>query len=159
LKRSAAAGSDGETWEHYGQVLEGNLQDLSGRLRRGAYHATAVRRVYIPKADGRQRALGPPALEDKIVQWVTAQLFAVIWEEEFVGFSYDFRPGWSAHRALAVGIERKPVRWVLDADLRGYYVTISHEWLVKFIEHRIGDRRIVRLVQTWLTAGVLEQGQ
>jgi RNA-directed DNA polymerase len=162
LKRSAAAGSDGETWEHYGQALERNLQDLSGRLRRGAYQATAVRRVYIPKADGRQRALGIPALEDKIVQWVTAQLFSIIWEEEFVGFSYGFRPGRSAHRALdalAVGIERKPVRWVLDADLRGYYDTISHDWLVKFLEHRIGDRRIVGLVQKWLTAGVLEQGQ
>jgi len=146
LKRNAAAGVDGETWAHYGQDLERNLQDLSERLQRGAYRATAVRRVYIPKADGRQRPLGIPALEDKIVQWVTAQLLTVIWEEEFVGFSYGFRPGRSAHRALdalAVGIERKPVRWVLDADLRGYYDTISHEWLVKFIEHRIGDRRIV----------------
>ena len=162
LKANAAPGVDGETWQHYGQDLEGNLRDLSERLRRGAYQATPVRRTYIPKADGRQRPLGVPALEDKIVQSVAAQLLSTIWEEEFLGFSYGFRPGRSPHRALdalAVGIERKCVRWVLDADIRGFYDTLSHEWLVKFIEHRIGDKRVVHLIQKWLKAGVLEAGQ
>jgi group II intron reverse transcriptase/maturase len=161
LKREAAPGVDGETWQHYGQDLEANLQDLSGRLRRGAYRATPVRRGYIPKPDGRQRALGVPALEDKIVQSVTAQICSAIWEEEFLGFSYGFRPGRNPHHALdalTVGIERKRVNWVLDADLRGFFDTLSHEWLVKFVEHRIGDKRIVRLIQQWLKAGVLEEG-
>ncbi len=161
LKRDAAPGVDGETWQQYGQDLERNLQDLSERLRRGAYRATPVRRVYIPKADGRQRPLGIPALEDKIVQGVTAQIFTVIWEAEFLGFSYGFRPGRNPHNALdalTVGITQKRVNWVLDADIRGFYDTISHEWLVKFIEHRIGDKRIVRLIQRWLKAGVLEDG-
>ena len=162
LRRDAAPGVDGETWQAYGENLPANLEDLSQRLRRGAYRATPVRRVYIPKADGRQRPLGIPALEDKIVQSVTAQIFTAIWEEEFLGFSYGFRPGRSPHRALdalAVGIERKRVKWVLDADIRGFYDTISHEWLVKFIEHRIGDRRVVHLIQKWLKAGVLEAGE
>jgi RNA-directed DNA polymerase len=161
LKRAAAAGVDGETWQTYGQELEQNLQGLSDRLRRGAYRATPVRRVYIAKADGRQRPLGIPVLEDKIVQSATAQIFSVIWEEEFVGFSYGFRPGRSPHHALdavSVGIERKRVNWVLDVDVRGFFDTISHEWLVKFIEHRIGDRRVVHLIQKWLKAGVLEKG-
>ena len=162
LNTKAAPGVDGETWEHYGQDLEANLQDLSGRLRRGAYRATPVRRVYIPKADGRQRPLGVPSLEDKIVQSVVAQILTVIWEEEFLGFSYGFRPGRSPHQALdalAVGIEAKSVRWVLDADIRGFYDAISHEWMVKFIEHRIGDRRVVGLIRKWLKAGVLEEGR
>lgn len=161
LKRQAAPGVDGETWQHYGQDLENNLQDLSGWLQRGAYWATPVRRVYIPKADGRQRPLGIPALEDKIVQWVTAQIFSTLWEAEFLGFSYGFRPGRNPHNALdalTVGITQKRVNWMLDADIRGFYDTISHEWLVKFIEHRIGDKRIVRLIQKWLKAGVLEEG-
>ena len=161
LKRDAAPGVDGETWQQYGQDLEKNLQDLSERLQRGAYRATPVRRVYIPKADRRQRPLGIPALEDKIVQGVTAQIFTVIWEAEFLGFSYGFRPGRNPHNALdalTVGITQKRVNWVLDADIRGFYDTISHEWLVKFIEHRIGDKRIVRLIQRWLKAGVLEDG-
>lgn len=161
LKRQAAPGLDGQTWQEYGRVLEENLQDLSERLRRGAYWATPVRRVYIPKADGRQRPLGIPTLEDKIVQWVTAQIFTVLWEAEFLGFSYGFRPGRNPHNgldALTVGITQKRVNWVLDADIRGFYDTISHEWLVKFIEHRIGDKRIVRLIQKWLKAGVLEEG-
>jgi len=162
LKRAAAPGVDGETWQHYGQDLEANLQDLSARLRRGAYRAAPVRRTYIPKADGRQRPLGVPVLEDKIVQYVTAQILSAIWEAEFLGFSYGFRPGRSPHRALdalTVGIERKRVNWVLDADLRGFYDTISHEWLVQFIEHRIGDQRVVHLIQKWLKAGVLEAGE
>ena len=161
LKKKAAPGADGVTWQQYGQELEANLQDLSGRLARGAYRATPVRRVYIPKADGRRRGLGIPALEDKIVESVTAQILSVIWEEEFLGFSYGFRPKRSPHNALdalTVGIERKRVSWVLDADIRAYFDTISHEWLVKFIEHRIGDRRILDLIQKWLRAGVLEDG-
>jgi group II intron reverse transcriptase/maturase len=161
LKKKAAAGVDGETWQHYGQELEANLEDLSERLGRGAYRAAPVRRVYIPKADGRLRGLGIPALEDKIVESVVAQIFSVIWEEEFLGFSYGFRPGRSPHLALdalTVGIERKRVRWVLEVDIRAYFDTISHEWLMKFIEHRIGDRRILDLIQKWLRAGVLEEG-
>jgi RNA-directed DNA polymerase len=161
LKRGAAPGIDGETWQHYGQNLEGNLQALSGRLRRGAYRATPVRRVYIPKADGRQRPLGVPALEDKIVQSVVSQILTVIWEEEFLGFSYGFRPGRSPHHALdalMVGIRQKRVNWVLDADIRGFYDTISHEWLEKFVGHRIGDRRMLGLIHNWLKAGVLEAG-
>ena len=162
LERKAAPGIDGETWQHYGQELETNLQDLSQRLASGAYRATPVRRVYIPKADGRQRGLGIPALEDKIVESVTAQILSVIWEEEFLGFSYGFRPKRSPHNALdalTVGIERKRVSWVLDADIRAYFDTISHEWMEKFIEHRIGDRRILDLIQKWLRAGVLEDGR
>ena len=161
LKKKAAPGVDGVTWQQYGQELEANLQDLSERLARGAYRATPVRRVYIPKADGRRRGLGIPALEDKIVESVTAQILSVIWEEEFLGFSYGFRPKRSPHNALdalTVGIERKRVGWVLDADIRAYFDTISHEWLVKFIEHRIGDQRIIGLIQKWLRAGVLEDG-
>jgi len=161
LKREAAPGVDGETWQQYGQNLAANLEGLSERLRRGAYRAPPVRRVYIPKADGRQRPLGIPALEDKIVQSVVSQILTVIWEEEFVGFSYGFRPGRNAHQALdalAVGIQDRGVNWVLDADIRGFYDTLSHEWLVKFVEHRIGDRRIIGLIQRWLKAGVLEEG-
>lgn len=161
LKRQAAPGVDGETWQQYGQDLEDNLRDLAGRLRRGAYRAAPVRRVYIPKPDGRQRPLGVPALEDKIVQSVVADILTVIWEEEFLGFSYGFRPGCSPHKALdalSVGLTQKRVGWVLDADIRGFYDTISHEWLIKFVEHRIGDRRVVRLIRKWLKAGVLEDG-
>lgn len=161
LKREAAPGVDGQTWQQYGQNLETNLQDVSGRLRRGAYRATPVRRTYIPKPDGRQRPLGVLVLEDKIVQDVVARLLTVIWEEEFLGFSYGFRPKRSPHNALdalTVGIERKRVNWVLDADIRGFYDTISHEWLMKYIEHRIGDRRVVALIETWLRVGVLEDG-
>ena len=162
LRKRAAAGVDGETWQHYGERLEANLEDLAGRLARGGYRARPVRRKYIAKADGRQRPLGIPALEDKIVQSVTAQIFTAIWEEEFLGYSYGFRPGRNAHQALdalVVGIQQKRVNWVLDADIRGFFDTISHEWLVKFIEHRIGDRRIITLTQKWLRAGVLEEGQ
>ncbi len=159
LQRQAAAGVDGETWQTYGQGLEARLTDLSHRLRRGAYRALPVRRVYIPKPDGRQRPLGIPALEDKIVQSVTAQICTAIWEEEFLGFSYGFRPGRNPHSALdalTVGIEGKRVSWVLDADLRAFFDTLSHAWLVKFIEHRIGDRRLIALIQKWLRAGVLD---
>jgi RNA-directed DNA polymerase len=162
LRKDAAPGVDGVTWRQYGQNLEEHLQDLSARLARRAYRATPARRAYIDKEDGRKRPLGIPALEDKIVQYVVAQILSTIWEEEFLGFSYGFRPGRNQHNALdalSVGIEQRLVRWVLDADLRGFFDTLSHEWLVKFIQHRIGDRRIVSLIQKWLRAGVLEEGQ
>ena len=162
LKRDAAPGVDGETWQTYGEQLESNLEDLSARLRRGAYRAKPVRRVYIPKPDGRQRPLGITTLEDKVVQRALVLVLNCIYETDFLGFSYGFRPGRNQHNALDalyVGIKRKRVNWVLDADIRGYFDAISHEWLVKFVEHRIADRRVVRLIQKWLTAGVLEDGE
>jgi len=161
LKREAAPGVDGETWRHYGEALEGNLQALADRLQRGAYRAKPVRRAYIPKADGRQRPLGVPALEDKLVQRATVEVLNAICEPDFLGFSYGFRPGRSPHDALDAlyaGLLTKKVNWVLDADIRGYFDAIDHGWLVKFVEHRIADRRVVRLIQKWLTAGVLEDG-
>lgn len=161
LKRDAAAGIDGETWQHYGEHLEGNLQDLSERLRRGAYRAKPVRRAYIPKADGRQRPLGVPTLEDKIVQRATVDVLNAIYESDFLGFSYGFRPGRNQHDALdalSVGIWARKVRWVLDADIRSFFDTMKHEWIVKFLEHRVGDERVVRLIQKWLSAGVIEDG-
>jgi len=162
LKKEAAPGVDGETWRNYGETLEDNLQDLSHRLKRGAYRAKPVRRVYIPKADGRQRPLGVPALEDKIVQRAAVEVLNAIYETDFLGFSYGFRPGRSQHQALDAlytGLLTRKVNWVLDVDIRGFFDAISHEWLVKFIEHRIADRRVVRLIQKWLNAGVLEDGQ
>jgi RNA-directed DNA polymerase len=161
LKRDASAGVDGETWRHYGEVLEGNLADLAGRLKRGAYQAKPVRRVYIPKPDGRQRPIGVPTLEDKIVQRAVVEVLNAIYEADFVPFSYGFRPGRNQHHALdalAVGLERRRVNWVLDADIRGFFDSVDHAWLVKFVEHRIGDRRVVRLIQKWLNAGVQEVG-
>ena len=161
-KRDAAAGIDGETWRHYGERLEANLLDLSARLQRGAYRAKPVKRAYIPKVDGRLRPLGIPALEDKIVQRAVVEVLNAIYETDFLGFSYGFRPKRSPHQALdalSVGIHTKKVNWVLDADLRAFFDTLRHEWLVKFVEHRIADRRIVRLVQKWLAAGVLEDGK
>jgi group II intron reverse transcriptase/maturase len=162
LKRDAAPGVDGETWRAYGEQLESNLMDLSARLRRGAYRAKPVRRVYIPKPDGRQRPLGVTTLEDKVVQRALVLVLNCIYETDFLGFSYGFRPGRSPHNALDalyVGIKRRRVNWVLDADIRGYFDAISHEWLVKFIEHRVADRRVVRLIQKWLSAGVREDGE
>ncbi len=162
LKREAAAGVDGETWRHYGETLEDNLRDLSERLKRGAYRAKPVRRVFIPKADGRQRPLGVTALEDKITQRATVEVLNAIYETDFLGFSYGFRPGRSPHHALDAlytGLLTKKVNWVLDLDIHGFFDGISHEWLVKFIEHRIADRRVVRLIQKWLHAGVLEDGK
>ncbi len=161
LKRDAAPGIDGETWEHYGQALEENLADLSGRLKRRAYRAKPVKRTYIPKADGRQRPLGMPTLEDKVVQRTTVEVLNAIYETDFLGFSYGFRPGRSPHNALDalyVGLLTRKVNWVLDADIRGFFEAIDHGWLVKFVEHRIADRRVVRLIQKWLNAGVLEDG-
>jgi group II intron reverse transcriptase/maturase len=162
LKRDAAAGVDGETWLHYREALEENLQDLSARLKRSAYRAQPVRRVFIPKNDGGQRPLGVPALEDKIVQRAVVEALNAIYEQDFLGFSYGFRPKRSPHQALdalTVGIERKKVSWVLDADLRNVFDTLKHAWLVQFIEHRVADKRIVRLIQKWLAAGVLEDGK
>ena len=162
LKREAASGVDGETWRHYGEALEDNLQNLSHRLRQGAYRAKPVRRVYIPKADGRLRPLGVTALEDKIVQRAAVEAMNAIYETNFLGFSYGFRPKRSQHNALDAlytGLLTKKVNWVLDLDIRGFFDAISHEWLVRFIEHRIADRRVVRLIQKWLNAGVLEDGK
>jgi RNA-directed DNA polymerase len=161
LKRDASPGVDGETWRHYGEALEANLQDLSERLKRGAYRAKPVRRAYIPKADGRQRPLGVTALEDKIVQRATVDVLNAIYETDFLGFSYGFRPKRSQHNALDAlyaGLLTKKVNWVLDLDIRGFFDAIDHEWLVKFVEHRIADTRVVRLIQKWLNAGVLEDG-
>ena len=160
LKPNAAAGVDGIRWQDYGRELEGNLQDLCGRLHRGAYRAKPSRRVYIPKADGRERPLGIAALEDKIVQGAVVRLLEAIYENDFMGFSYGFRPDRSPHQALdalAVGIKRR-INWVLDADIRGFFDAIDHGWLMRFLQHRIGDRRMLRLIGKWLDAGVMEDG-
>jgi group II intron reverse transcriptase/maturase len=162
LKRDAAPGVDGETWREYGEQLDGNLKDLSERLKRGAYRAKPVRRVLIPKPDGGMRPLGVTTLEDKIVQRATVEVLNQIYEADFLGFSYGFRAGRGQHDALDalyVGMERRRVNWVLDLDIREFFTSIRHEWLVKFVEHRIADRRIVRLIQKWLRAGVLEDGK
>ena len=162
LKRNAAPGVDGETWQHYGEDLEGNLQELCTRLKRGAYRAKPVRRVYIPKADGRQRPLGVTALEDKVVQRAVVKVLNAIYESDFLGFSYGFRPGRNPHNALDalyVGIMRKRVNWMLDADIRGFFDAIDHEWLMKFVEHRIADQRVLRHIKKWLNAGVMEDGK
>jgi RNA-directed DNA polymerase len=162
LKKEAAPGVDGETWRHYGEQLGVNLQNLSERLKRGAYRAKPVRRVFIPKADGRQRPLGVTALEDKIVQRAAVEVLNAIYETDFLGFSYGFRPGRSQHQALDAlytGLLTRKVNWVLDLDIRGFFDHLSHEWLVQFVEHRLADRRVVRLIQKWLNAGVLEDGK
>jgi hypothetical protein len=161
LRKNAAPGVDGETWSSYGLDLEAKLLDLEGRVHRGSYHPQPVRRVHIPKGNGRTRPLGIPALEDKIVQQAVRMILEPIYEEEFLGFSYGFRPGRSQHQALdalAVAINRR-VSWVLDADIRSFFDTIDHEWLKRFVEHRIGDKRLVRLLMKWLHAGVLEDGE
>ena len=162
LKRQAAPGVDGVTWQEYETGLEDRLADLHSRVHRGAYRAQPSRRVYIPKADGRQRPLGIAALEDKIVQQAVVTILNQIYEVDFKGFSYGFRPGRSPHQALDalnVGIQRKRVNWVLDADIRGFFDNMSHEWTMKFVEHRVADRRMLRLIQKWLKAGVSEDGQ
>jgi RNA-directed DNA polymerase len=162
LKRDAAAGVDGQTWQSYGQALEANLLALSDRLARGGYRPAPVRRVYIDKADGSKRPLGVPALEDKIVQRATVEVLNAIYEQDFLGFSYGFRPRRSAHNALdavAVGVGARKVNWILDADISKFFDTIEHNWLIKFIEHRVADTRVVRLIKKWLHAGVLEAGK
>jgi group II intron reverse transcriptase/maturase len=161
LKRDAAPGIDGETWKQYGEDLESRLEDLHGRLHRGAYRAKPTRRKYIPKADGRQRPLGIATVEDKVVQRAVVEVLNAIYEVDFLGFSYGFRPGRNQHNALdalATGILRRRVKWVLDADIRDYFGSISHERMVEFVKHRIGDPRVVRLIQKWLKAGVMEGG-
>jgi RNA-directed DNA polymerase len=161
LERDAAPGVDGETWEHYGEDLEAHLADISDRLRRGAYRPQPVRRVYIPKRDGKQRPIGVTTVEDKIVQRATVAVLNAVYEPEFAGFSYGARPGRSAHQALAAldqAIGQRRVNWVLDADLRDFFGSLEHAQLIRFVEHRIGDKRVVRLIQQWLAAGVLEDG-
>jgi group II intron reverse transcriptase/maturase len=162
LQRKAAPGVDGETWQQYGAGLEGRLIDLHSRVHRGAYQAKPSRRVYIPKADGRQRPLGIAALEDKIVQQAVVTILNQIYEVDFKGFSYGFRPGRSPHQALDalyVGLVRSKVNWVLDADIRGFFDHMNHEWTMRFVQHRVADKRILRLIQKWLKAGVMEEGR
>jgi RNA-directed DNA polymerase len=161
INPKASTGMDGVTWGDYGQDLEANLQDLHARVHRGAYRAKPSRRAYIAKADGRMRPLGIAAVEDKILQRAVVEVLNAIYEVDFAGFSYGFRPGRSPHQALdalAVGIETKKVNWILDADIRGFYDAIDHGWMCKFVEHRIADKRVLRLIQKWLNAGVIEDG-
>jgi group II intron reverse transcriptase/maturase len=161
LKPRAAPGVDGVTWADYGLELEGNLTDLHARVHRGAYRARPSRRVFIPKPDGRLRPLGVAALEDKILQRALVEVLNAIYETDFLGFSYGFRLGRSPHHALdalAAGIVGKNVNWVLDADFSDYFSSLDHQWLLKFLEHRIADKRVLRLIQKWLAAGVIEDG-
>lgn len=162
LNRTAAPGVDRATWKGYGEELEKRLIDLSGRMRRGAYRAKPVERTYILKEDGRRRPIGKPTLEDKIVQRSFTEVVGAVYEAAFKGFSYAFRPERSPHDALdalAVGIEKKNVNWVLDADIRGFFDAIVHEWMMKFLQHRIADKRVLRQVREWLRAGVMEDGE
>ena len=161
LKEDAAPGVDRLTWTDYEADLECELEDLHDLVQRGAYRALPSRRVYIPKPDGRQRPLAVAALEDKIVQRAVVALLNAIYEEDFLGFSYGFRPGRGTHDALdalCVGIHSRKVSWILDADIQAFFDTVNQEWLIRFVEHRIGDRRIIRLIQKWLKVGVLEDG-
>ena len=161
LRRRAAAGVDGVTWEDYEADLEPRLEDLHRRVHRGAYRPQPSRRTYIPKADGRQRPLAVAALEDKIAQGACAMVLNAIYEEDFLGFSYGFRPGRGPHDAsdaLAVAITSRKVNYILDADVRDFFGSVSQSWLVRFLEHRIGDKRIIRLIQRWLKVGILEDG-
>jgi group II intron reverse transcriptase/maturase len=161
LKRKAAPGVDGVAWDDYAASLEPRLGDLHGRIHRGAYRPQPSRRTYIPKADGRQRPLAIAALEDKIVQGATVLVLNAIYEEDFLGFSYGFRPGRGPHDALdalVVGIGSRKVNWILDADIRSFFDSVSQDWLIRFVEHRVGDKRVVRLIRKWLRAGILEDG-
>src|ERR1700726_3507659 len=162
LQRKASPGVDGVTWQEYETGLEDRLVDLHSRVHRGAYRAKPSRRVFIPKADGRQRPLGIASLEDKIVQQAVVTILNQIYEADFRGFSYGFRPGRSPHQALDalnVGIQWKRVNWILDADIRGFFDNLTHEWMMKFVEHRVADTRILRLIGKWLKAGVSEEGK
>ncbi|MEB2363795.1 MAG: group II intron reverse transcriptase/maturase [Bryobacterales bacterium] len=162
LRRNATPGVDGVRWEHYEADLDRNIEDLHARVQRGAYRAKPSRRAYIPKPDGRQRPLGIAAVEDKVVQRAVTEVLNAIYEADFLGFSYGFRPGRRAHvalDALAVGIRFRKISWILDADIRGYFDAISHDWMEKFLAHRIADRRMLNLVRKWLKAGVLENGK
>jgi group II intron reverse transcriptase/maturase len=162
IRAQAAPGVDGVTWTEYGQGLEARLRDLHTRVQSGRYRAKPSRRVYIPKADGRQRPLGIASLEDKIVQRAVVEVLNAVYEVEFRGFSYGFRPGRKPHDALdalTVGITSRRVNWVLDADIRDFFTKLDHEWVGKFLRHRIADERVLRLIGKWLTAGVVEDGQ
>jgi group II intron reverse transcriptase/maturase len=161
LKRKAAPGVDGVTWQDYEADLEPRLADLHGRVHRGAYRPQPSRRAYIQKADGSQRPLAIAALEDKIIQGATVMVLNAIYEGDFCGFSYGFRPGRGPHDALdalSVAITSRKVNWILDADIRNFFGAVSQDWLVRFLEHRLGDKRIIRLIQKWLKAGILEDG-
>jgi group II intron reverse transcriptase/maturase len=161
IRPQAAPGVDGVTWEAYGQDLEVNLRDLHQRLHAGSYRARPSRRSYIPKADGRLRPLGIATLEDKILQRAVVEVLNAVYEADFRGFSYGFRPGRNPHHALdalTVGLWRKKVNWVLDADVREFFTSLDHDWLEKFFEHRIADKRVLRLIRKWLNAGVIEEG-
>src|SRR3979490_2084845 len=162
LKRKAAPGVDGMTWEDYEADLELRIEDLHGRVHRGAYRPQPSRRVYIDKADGRQRPLAVAAVEDKIVQGAVAMVLSAIYEVDFLGFSYGFRPGRGQHDALdalVVGISSRKVNGILDADIRSFFDTVDQKWMIRFVEHRIGDPRIIRLIQKWMKAGELEDGE
>ncbi|HBT8309479.1 TPA: group II intron reverse transcriptase/maturase, partial [Klebsiella pneumoniae] len=155
LSRKAAAGVDGIRWMDYAGNMKNNITDLHRRLHQGSYRAQPGRRHYIPKADGKQRPLGIASLEDKIVQYALVKILNAVYENDFMGFSYGFRPGRSQHDALdalATGLVRTNVNWVLDADISQFFDRVSHEWLIRFTEHRIGDRRVIRLIRKWLTA-------
>jgi RNA-directed DNA polymerase len=152
---------DGETWTHYAADLDRNIEALHTRVQRGAYRAKPSRRAYIPKPDGRQRPLGIAALEDKVVQRAVAEVLNAIYETDFLGFSYGFRPGRKAHvalDALAIGLRFRKISWLLDADVRKYFDTVNHDWMLRFLEHRIADRRMLALIRKWLKAGILEDG-
>jgi len=162
LKRKAAPGVDGMTWQEYEAGLEDRIIDLHSRLHRGAYRALPSRRVYIEKGDGRKRPLGIAALEDKIVQHAVVTILNQIYEEDFLGFSYGFRPGRSQHQALDAlswALVRRKVNYVLDADIQGFFDNLDKAWMIKFVEHRVADRRVLRLIQKWLKAGVMEEGK
>jgi hypothetical protein len=162
VRPGAAPGVDGVTWAPYGQDLEAKLRDLHTAVQAGRYRASPSRRVYIPKADGRLRPLGIATLEDKIVQRAVVEVLNAIYEVDFLGFSYGFRPGRGPHNALdalAVGIQRRKVNWVLDADIRDFFTSLDHDWLSKFLEHRVGDKRVLRLIRKWVSAGVIEDGE
>ncbi len=162
IRPLAAPGIDGVTWDAYGQNLEENLQGLLVRVNSGAYRASPSRRAYIEKADGRLRPLGIATLEDKILQRAVVEVLNAIYEVDFLGFSYGFRPGRRPHDALdalTVGIERKKVNWVLDADVKEFFTNLDHDWLTRFLEHRIADKRVLRLIRKWLNAGVIEDGE
>jgi len=162
LQRTAAAGVDGVTWREYEKILPQRVPELHRMIHTGAYRATPSRRVYIPKADGRQRPLGIASIEDKIVQQAVVTVLNAIYEVDFLGFSYGFRPGRGQHNALdalTAGIKSRKVNWIVDADIRSFFDEIDHGWMLRFIEHRIADQRIIRLIRKWLEAGVIEDGR
>ncbi|WP_346265843.1 reverse transcriptase domain-containing protein [Pseudomonas syringae] len=162
LCRDAAVGVDGMSWREYEEGLLQRVSDLHARLHSGAYRATPSWRVYIPKADGRLRPLGIASLKDKIVQQAVVTVLNVIYEEDFLGFSYGFRPGRSQHDALdalTVALKGQKVNWILDADITSFFDEIDHEWMLMFLGHRIADRRLLGLICKWLQAGIMEEGR